>query len=251
MGYIRLNQLLLAMYEISYNHDNVDPNWRSLIGENDDYDAEKFSKWLDQGGAAIPGFNSWFHSVSDDSIMQKLEYLGVDLRGTYASSFDDVDFFAYRPGETLAKDFICQVVPGSTQACKALSALKTKELEERALLPNYIEADILAVRAHEKGLVKKEISRETLRNTILWKLQSTRKPLARICDSGVTKHLYDLMIDIEKKITGDNFNSKRIAWVNQDIQDFLKVGKLCNIDIEKELQDLTWVNMFRYNPDLQ
>eukprot|EP00536_Pseudo-nitzschia_multiseries_P010307 jgi/Psemu1/307177/fgenesh1_kg.309_\ len=49
---------------------------------------------------------------------------------------------------------------------------------------------------------------------------------------------------------GDKFTSKRIAWINKDFQYFLESGKLCDLDVEKELQEKTWLNFFKNSPKL-
>ena len=49
VGYVRLNQLLLTLYEQEYMQDDIDSK-----------DQEKLSKWPSEGGKPIPSFNAWF-----------------------------------------------------------------------------------------------------------------------------------------------------------------------------------------------
>jgi hypothetical protein len=232
VGYTRLDQLLLMMYEREYNYDNDNPN-----GD--------YSKWPDQGGTPIPTLNAWFKAFAEDFDSTKIEQLGVHLRDAYVSSFEDVNFYAYHQRSDLVTNFVCHLLPGATNTCKAAKAENAKAEEESPLFDNFSEADILAVRAYENGLVTKEYSRETVRRAIREKLRSTHKVLSRICVSRESLQLYKWMIESEKVMIGDKFTSKRIAWINQDFEYLLESGKLCALDVEKELSDELWHIFFR------
>jgi hypothetical protein len=150
----------------------------------------------------------------------------------------------------MVTNFACQVLPNAPHTCEAAKALqpadKSPSMNQQALSDQFAEADILAVRAREKGLVGKDATRTALRASILHRLRSTpTKVLARICVSGVTKQLYDWMIESEKATIGDRFNPKRIAGINEDFQQLLESGKLCALDVEKELADGYWTGIFR------
>jgi len=248
VGYVRLEQLLLMTYDNEYDYENLDPNALMSIGQNKYPNRDKYSAWPEEGGISIPGFNVWFDVFAQDAFIEKIKQVSMHLRDAYISSFDDIDFFAYHQRHDLVKDFVCKIVPGATQSCTALTA--SEQTNKKTLESDYSESDILAIRAHEKGLVKKELTREAVRDAIREKLRSTKKVLSRTCDSKISKQLYDWMIESEKAILGDKFTSKRIAWINQDFQYFMESGKLCALDIEKELQDEMWVNYFNNNPQL-
>ena len=238
VGYVRLNQLLLTLYEQEYMQDDIDSK-----------DQEKLSKWPSEGGKPIPSFNAWFIAFTENISDQKeLEQLDLNLRDKYVSSFDDVDFYAYHQRKELVSNFVCHIIPKASKSCKAAKALDDDDSIVRGptlLSDNTAESDILAVRAFEKGLIPKDASRTTVRNSIKAKLTSSSTTLSRICDSQVTKRLYDWMIESERNMLGDSFTSKRIAWINQDFQYVLESGKLCALDIEKELQKQQWVEFFR------
>ena len=242
VGYIRLNESLLAMYGHLYNPE-------ALAAESSN-NIELYSKWPDQGGTPIPTFYEWVNSLTGDSKnMQSMEeLLGGHLRDAYTSSFEDVDYEAYHPRQDVQiTNFVCKILPGATNTCNrakwehSSAALKT---EKDSL--STAEADSLAVRAHEMGLVGREVSRDNLRTAIHTKiLTNTQKELSRICSGDTTKKFYDRMIETEKGMMGDRFTSKRIAWINQEFQLLLASGKLCALDIEKELSDDFWVRFFR------
>jgi len=250
VGYVRLDQLLLMVYNNEYDYDHQDLDGLHLLGETESPDKGEHFKWPDEGGTTIPGFNKWFDAFAQDSIVKKIEQLSMHLRDLYISSFDDVDFFAYHQRDDLVRNFVCKLVPEATQSCATLKNADAKSSNTKWIVSNYTEADILAVHAHESGLVKKEVSRETVRNAIMEKLRSMEKVLSRVCISEVTKQLYDWIVENEKSIIGANFTSKRIAWINEDFQYFMESGKLCALDVEKELQEKRWLDFFKYNPKL-
>ncbi|OEU12702.1 hypothetical protein FRACYDRAFT_270439, partial [Fragilariopsis cylindrus CCMP1102] len=73
VGYIRLNQLLLMMYENEYNYENLDPNGHLAIGQNNNSNRDEHSSWPDEGGVRIPGFNKWFNVFAQESEVSKIK----------------------------------------------------------------------------------------------------------------------------------------------------------------------------------
>ncbi|MGK3740963.1 MAG: hypothetical protein ACI8RD_012111 [Bacillariaceae sp.] len=245
VGYIRLNQLLLMMYENEYNYENLDPNGHFMIGQNNNPNRIKHSSWPDEGGVRIPGFNDWFNAFSQESEVSKIEHISMHLRDRYISSFDEVNFYPYHELADLEKNFVCKIVPGAIQTCESAKNSEKNTNEVSSLSTEYTDGDILAVNAYEKGLIKKGLDREHVADAIRNRLRSTGKNLARVCVSEVTKKLYDWMIDSEKSMLGSRWSSKRIAGINIDFQSFLESGKLCALDVEKELQNESWIAFFR------
>lgn len=245
VGYIRLNQLLLMMYENEYNYENLDPNGHFMIGQNNNPNRNKHSSWPDEGGVRIPGFNDWFNAFSQESEVSKIEHISMHLRDRYISSFDEVNFYPYHELADLEKNFVCKIVPGAIQTCESAKNSEKNTNEVSSLSTEYTDGDILAVNAYEKGLIKKGLDREHVADAIRNRLRSTGKNLARVCVSEVTKKLYDWMIDSEKSMLGSRWSSKRIAGINIDFQSFLESGKLCALDVEKELQNESWIAFFR------
>jgi hypothetical protein len=245
VGYIRLNQLLLMMYENEYNYENLDPNGHFMIGQNNNPNRNKHSSWPDEGGVQIPGFNDWFNAFSQESEVSKIEHISMHLRDRYISSFDEVNFYPYHELADLEKNFVCKIVPGAIQTCESAKNSEKNTNEVSSLSTEYTDGDILAVNAYEKGLIKKGLDREHVADAIRNRLRSTGKNLARVCVSEVTKKLYDWMIDSEKSMLGSRWSSKRIAGINIDFQSFLESGKLCALDVEKELQNESWIAFFR------
>eukprot|EP00536_Pseudo-nitzschia_multiseries_P010308 jgi/Psemu1/202869/e_gw1.309.24.1 len=72
IGYVRLDQLLLMVYNNEYNYENRDLNPLRLIGETESPDKEKHSRWPGEGGTTIPRFNQWFDTFAQESIIQKI-----------------------------------------------------------------------------------------------------------------------------------------------------------------------------------
>jgi hypothetical protein len=245
VGYIRLNQLLLMMYENEYNYENLDPNGHFMIGQNNNPNRNKHSSWPDEGGVQIPGFNDWFNAFSQESEVSKIEHISMHLRDRYISSFDEVNFYPYHELADLEKNFVCKIVPGAIQTCESAKNSEKNTNDVSSLSTEYTDGDILAVNAYEKGLIKKGLDREHVADAIRNRLRSTGKNLARVCVSEVTKKLYDWMIDSEKSMLGSRWSSKRIAGINIDFQSFLESGKLCALDVEKELQNESWIAFFR------
>jgi hypothetical protein len=245
VGYIRLNQLLLMMYENEYNYENLDPNGHFMIGQNNNPNRNKHSSWPDEGGVRIPGFNDWFNAFSQESEVSKIEHISMHLRDRYISSFDEVNFYPYHELADLEKNFVCKIVPGAIQTCESAKNSEKNTNDVSSLSTEYTDGDILAVNAYEKGLIKKGLDREHVADAIRNRLRSTGKNLARVCVSEVTKKLYDWMIDSEKSMLGSRWSSKRIAGINIDFQSFLESGKLCALDVEKELQNESWIAFFR------
>jgi hypothetical protein len=245
VGYIRLNQLLLMMYENEYNNENLGPNGHLVIGQNNNSNRDKHSSWPDEGGVRIPGFNKWFNVFAQESEVSKIEHISMHLRDGYISSFDDVDFYPYNELADLEKDFVCKIVPGAIQTCESAKNSEKNTNKVSPLSTEYTDGDILAVDAYEKGLIKKGLARQHVADAIRNRLRSTGKKLARVCVSEVTKQLYDWMIDSEKDMLGSRWSSKRIAGINIDFQSFLESGKLCALDVEKELQNESWIDFFR------
>ena len=245
VGYIRLNQLLLMMYENEYNYENLDPNGHFMIGQNNNPNRIKHSSWPDEGGVRIPGFNDWFNAFSQESEVSKIEHISMHLRDRYISSFDEVNFYPYHELADLEKNFVCKIVPGAIQTCESAKNSEKNTNDVSSLSTEYTDGDILAVNAYEKGLIKKGLDREHVADAIRNRLRSTGKNLARVCVSEVTKKLYDWMIDSEKSMLGSRWSSKRIAGINIDFQSFLESGKLCALDVEKELQNESWIAFFR------
>ena len=245
VGYIRLNQLLLMMYENEYNYENLDPNGHFMIGQNNNPNRNKHSSWPDEGGVRIPGFNKWFNVFAQESEVSKIEHISMHLRDRYISSFDEVNFYPYHELADLEKNFVCKIVPGAIQTCESAKNSEKNTNEVSSLSTEYTDGDILAVNAYEKGLIKKGLDREHVADAIRNRLRSTGKNLARVCVSEVTKKLYDWMIDSEKSMLGSRWSSKRIAGINIDFQSFLESGKLCALDVEKELQNESWIAFFR------
>ena len=239
VGHIRLDQFLLTMYENEYRSENLEPT-----------DKKFYSKWPDHGGSHIPDFNQWINAFAEDFDAQNIqELLGMHLRDAYASSFKDVDYSAYYPQtDVMVTKFVCQILPGATNTCNLVKA----EMKTESLLDDFVEADILAVGAHERGLVGTQVSRDALREAIHKKLLAGKKTLSRICVAAVTKQLYDWMILNEHTMLGNRlFATKRIALINQDFQELLQSGKLCAVDVEKELSGETWVSFFRDTPGFE
>ena len=245
VGYIRLNQLLLMMYENEYNYENLDPNGHLVIGQNNNSNRDEHSSWPDEGGVRIPGFNKWFNVFAQESEVSKIEHISMHLRDGYISSFDDVDFYPYNELADLEKDFVCRIVPGAIQTCESAKNSEKNTNKASPLSTEYTDGDILAVDAYEKGLIKKGLARQHVADAIRNRLRSTGENLARVCVSEVTKQLYDWMIDSEKDMVGIRWSSKRIAGINIDFQSFLESGKLCALDVEKELQNESWIDFFR------
>jgi hypothetical protein len=216
-----------------------------MIGQNNNPNRNKHSSWPDEGGVRIPGFNDWFNALSQESEVSKIEHISMHLRDRYISSFDEVNFYPYHELADLEKNFVCKIVPGAIQTCESAKNSEKNTNEVSSLSTEYTDGDILAVNAYEKGLIKKGLDREHVADAIRNRLRSTGKNLARVCVSEVTKKLYDWMIDSEKSMLGSRWSSKRIAGINIDFQSFLESGKLCALDVEKELQNESWIAFFR------
>lgn len=232
VGHIRLDQSLLAMYENEYKEEHLESRSKEL-----------YSKWSSAGGIPIPDFNEWFGAFAEEYDATAIEeILGIHLRNSYLSSFENVEYSAYHPQtNVMLSNFVCQILPGATNTCNIAKAENSTD----SLLDNFAEADILAVGAHESGLVGAEVTREALRDAIHKELLDSQKVLSRICVSSVTKQLYDWMVDNEKSMMGERFSSKHIAIINEDFQNLMQTGKLCAVDVEKELSDEAWINFFQ------
>jgi len=243
VGYIRLNQLLLMMYENEYNFDNLDPSGHFVIGRNDNPNRVKHSSWPDEG-IRIPGFNEWFDVLTQESEVSKIEHLNMHLRDGYLSSFDNVEFYPYHDQADFQKDFVCRILL-LRQTCEITKEYGKDASKKSSISTRYTDGDILAVYAYGNGLIKKGLSRQHVADAVRNRIQSTGNVLSRVCPSNDTKKLYDWMVESEKAIFGSRWSSKRIAGINKDFQSFLESGKLCSLDVENEIQNGTWVDFFQ------
>eukprot|EP00535_Pseudo-nitzschia_heimii_P007036 CAMPEP_0197190542 /NCGR_PEP_ID=MMETSP1423-20130617/21839_1 /TAXON_ID=476441 /ORGANISM="Pseudo-nitzschia heimii, Strain UNC1101" /LENGTH=844 /DNA_ID=CAMNT_0042642941 /DNA_START=241 /DNA_END=2778 /DNA_ORIENTATION=+ len=240
VGYVRRDQLLLTMYDQEYG---------SLARKEDSSSStsvpENYSRWPgDEGGSLIPGFYAWIRITALDRNTNgpNLEFQQSLMatrrrRDAYAAVFEDVDVHAVHT----AKNLLCKILPGAARACTAA--------EEAPMISDneFAAADLLAVRAHDMGLVS-GLSRTVVRDAVLGEVQrrSTTEPLARICNAEVTKRLYDQLIGDESTLRGDQFPSKRrISRINEEFQHLLESGKLCALDADKLLRDDGWKQLFR------
>ena len=236
VGYIRLNESLLAMYENLYDSRDLTTNEEKL-----------YSQWPDQGGIPTLTFQQWLNEyfTKESETINLKELLGGHLRDAFVSSYEDVEYLAYHEGDDLlvTTNFLCQILPGATNSC---AAAKKQSPPTEPQLESIIDADAdhIAILAHDGGLVDGHVSRAKLRDAIHLKLAS-KAEASRICDSSETKQFYDWMIQSEKDMMGDRFSSKRIAPINQEFQSLLESGKLCPLDLEAELADESWVTFFR------
>ena len=248
VGYIRFNHLLLMMYKKEYHQKSSDPNISSLMGiEDNERDKDKYySNWPDKGGIRIPGFNEWYAAFVHESGGQIPTMEHLHLRDNYISSFEDVVFHPYHGQIESGRDFICKLVPDATMTCDSIKKYNTTEDrdKESLLSTEYTDGDIIAVKAYDQGLIKEGLSRQYVSDAVRNHLRTTGKVLARVCVSNVTKQLYDWMIESEKSMLGRRWSAKKIAEINDDFQLFIESGKLCAIDIEKELREEMWLHFF-------
>ncbi|KAG7338715.1 hypothetical protein IV203_037317 [Nitzschia inconspicua] len=235
--YTRLHDLLYEIYASYAIHPNQ--------GEDE--------AWPEDGGRTIPSFTSWYSGYTRGWETTKIEdfHLSTHLLSRYASAFNEVFMDDPYEDSNPIQRFVCGSIPKAVRTCNsfndASSIIATVESDNRLHdAVAVIEADILAVSAWQQGLLRNGLLRHTVVGAIQQRIESEGgSALPRTCNVDMTEQLHELVIESEKVALGSNWRPKRITRISADFEDFLKAGKLCDVDLDKALHDDDWVEFFQ------
>ena len=191
-------------------------------------------------------FQNWLseYAASRDEDVSRI-HNAVKLFNLYTTRFEEVRILDFHEDGSLEEKFVCDYIPGSSNSCKAI-----RENGKHASSLNgsvNLDSEILAVEAYKRDLVDKSLSRKDVVGRVRERLSVTETP--RICDSDLTKKLYEWLVASEQQLFGDVLPAKRIGVLNKDFGELLKKGQLCNLHVEKIFNDQDqsspWIDFFR------
>eukprot|EP00529_Nitzschia_sp_RCC80_P005887 CAMPEP_0113470346 /NCGR_PEP_ID=MMETSP0014_2-20120614/16393_1 /TAXON_ID=2857 /ORGANISM="Nitzschia sp." /LENGTH=1026 /DNA_ID=CAMNT_0000362903 /DNA_START=63 /DNA_END=3140 /DNA_ORIENTATION=- /assembly_acc=CAM_ASM_000159 len=232
--YRRLPEWLYSVYNEDQKTTNLDQNGNILMQPNGSLYRMSHKYWPGQGGKAVMQFQNWLseYSASRDEDVSKI-HNAVKLFNLYTSRFEEVRVLDFHEDGSLEEKFVCDYIPGATNSCKAI-----REDEKHAPSLNgsvNLDSEILAVEAYEKNLVDKSLRRQDVVGRVGERLAGME--LLRICDSNLTKKLYEWLVASEKQLFGEVLPAKRIGVLNKDFEELLKKGHLCHVHVEKIFND--------------
>lgn len=144
--------------------------------------------WPDDGGNRIIPFHEWIHEKLDDGKEDKYKFLhGYKFWKACSDSISVVNYYDKPNGTTpveadLVSNFVCNGIPGASHTCSFL--LQEIGLPERKANPSvdFLDFDMLAVYAHETGLISTALERNiaTKRIVQFYNLLQAIKPEAAV-----------------------------------------------------------------------
>jgi hypothetical protein len=211
---------------------------------------DQLEEWPEDGGRSIPSFLPWYSGYTTGWNTSNVgnHHLSIHLMHRYASVFENVvldDPYSY---SNPIQNIVCNDIPGAIQACNSFNNTDTlesfQEDDEAKFAALMIEAEILAMAARQKDLVRKDLSRIDVVVAIVQRIENEGVILSRSCHPHETEQLYEWVIECEKVAFGTEWRPKRISTISDAFHQFLTSGKLCDVDVETTLQDDDWIRFF-------
>ena len=212
--------------------------------------------WPEDGGNRIIPFYEWIHKRLGDG--NEHEFLqGYNTWKSCSDSISVVNFYnhtAYPPNGTtpveadLVSNFVCNGIPDASHTCSFL--LQEKEWPETTTNPSvaFLDFDMLAVYAHETGLIssvwrRKEVTKKIVQFAASNEIRNNSLPIR--CPNATTLQLlYDHSLELERAVMATK--NKTQQKLNFDIgwEKALEKQMFCNYDPEEIVKREEWKTFF-------
>ena len=211
--------------------------------------------WPEDGGNRIIPFYEWIHKRLGDG--NEYEFLqGYNTWKSCSDSISVVNFYnhtVYPPNGTtpveadLVSNFVCNGIPDASHTCSFL--LQEKEWPETTN-PSvaFLDFDMLAVYAHETGLIssvwrRKEVTKKIVQFAASNEIRNNSLPIR--CPNATTLQLlYDHSLELERAVMATK--NKTQQKLNFDIgwEKALEKQMFCNYDPEEIVKREEWKTFF-------
>lgn len=218
-----------------------------LIDEKGNPFREEHKNWPDHGGVHVKKFTDWYKEYVQ--YWQPSELIGkhrsVEFYNLYESAFPN-EVIIYNmdraSGDNFVTDFMCNVVQDAEKSC---AALKSNEVELSTINPSVkLSHDILAVAAYEQGLVDKSLSRQEVVAAVTKYVEDNNVSFPIECSSEVVDQIRDWFFGSEAVMFPDDWTDLKREELLGVFDSFVAKGKLCDLDVQKTLDDDNWKTFF-------
>lgn len=234
VSYRRLHELLLSSYNQHFKKNRINSERRSYGHHN----------WPGvQGNYKIPTFSEYLANEVDLN-----EHDSVRTYEAWGKDFPVSIFNIHQEGD-LTTNFVCQAIPDADRMCQRLTnegPKETKGNDNRST--RFLDYDILAVTAYEKGLVHEFDKRYELSRAIQLqhkKLKRSKRDLPQACpNKDSLDQLYKASLKFETWALAFGV-SKPVTDFNASWNTILEKEKLCSVNATAALEQDIWREFFR------
>jgi len=236
VSYRRLHELLPSSYNQHFKKNRIKSETREDGHHN----------WPGvQGNYKIPTFLEYLANKVDLN-----KHISAQTYEAWGKDFPVSIFNVHQEGD-LTTNFVCQAIPDADRMCHRLTnegPEETKRHDNGSTL--FVDYDILAVIAYEKGLVHESDNRYELCRAIELQhkeLMKSERDLPRACpDKDSLDQLYKASLKFESWALALAFGvSKPVTDFNESWNTTLEKEKLCSVNATAALEQDTWREFFR------
>lgn len=215
--------------------------------------------WSEDGGNRIIPFPEWIHEKLDDRKEDKYKFLhGYKFWKACSDSISVVNYYdhmVYPPNGTtpveadLVSNFVCNGIPNASHMCSFLLQEIASGLPEKANPSvDFLDFDMLAVYAHETGLISTAWERKIATEMIVQfatSNQTRSKSLPMRCPNETTLQLlYDHSLNFERTVmVSENKTQQRLDF-NAGWEMALEKKMFCNYDPVEIVKRKEWKSFF-------
>jgi len=211
--------------------------------------------WPEDGGNRIPPFGEWIYQYLDN-----YESKEADLRAynAWKSCSDDItvvnfhDTKVYLPNGTgpvevdLATKFACKGIIGASHTCSFL--LQQENLQEKHNPSVNHGPDMLAVHAHESGLISPGWKREKVTGKIKRYVASKNPEISSLpmrCPNATTlQRMYDCSLKFQKSVLVAENMTQQMLDFDLGWKQALEQQKFCTWDVKDIVKRKEWKQFF-------
>jgi len=236
VSYRRLHELLPSSYNQHFKKNRIKSETREDGHHN----------WPGvEGNYKIPTFLEYLANKVDLN-----KHISAQTYEAWGKDFPVSIFNVHQEGD-LTTNFVCQAIPDADRMCHRLTnegPEETKRHDNGSTL--FVDYDILAVIAYEKGLVHESDNRYELCRAIELQhkeLMKSERDLPRACpDKDSLDQLYKASLKFESWALALAFGvSKPVTDFNESWNTTLEKEKLCSVNATAALEQDTWREFFR------
>jgi len=228
------------MFKLQRNKDSIP------VGPNTD--------WPEDGGTRIPPFDEWIYQYLGNYESKERELLAYNAWKSCSDDFTVVNFHdtkVYLPNGTgpveadLATNFACNGIIGASHTCSFL--LQQEKLQKKDNPSVNLGPDMLAVHAHESGLISSGWKREKVTGKI--KRYVASKPeissLPMRCPNATTlQRMYDHSLKYQKSVLVAGNMTQQMLDFDVGWKQALEQQKFCTWDVKDIVKKKEWKQFF-------
>jgi len=203
-----------------------------------------YEHWPDEGGWKVPTFESYANSQLNrnfftDRVVEFYTLTNVTIKVIDTDQGD------------IMKQFLCDSLPQSlaNSMCELSQSIRSNYHNES---PNYLWCDVLAIKAHEKGLIHQtndKTRRQIIKDMLKYSKESKMSYEAnapKLCpDQSFYDALHNESMEHYYNVFGDEqLENKKIEYEKR-LNHAKDSDKFCTVDAEKMLLEKDWINFFK------